>query len=63
MGKNAKICIVNKLSGLTMPISQNVMEHGAHVLKIHETELQGVSNTELEDILAMAHTPSGNVVI
>ena len=34
--KNARVCIVDKLSGFSMPIFEVVEEHDAHVLKSHE---------------------------
>ena len=62
--KSARVCIVDKLSGFSMPIYKVVMEHGAQVFKIHEKgELPAVSNSELEELLATARVPGGNVVI
>ena len=50
--------MVEKLAGFTMPMFKTVMEHGAHVFKIHEkTAILGVSNVELEGLLAKAHAP------
>ena len=62
--KNARVRIVDKLSGFTMLSFKIVMEHGAHVFKIHEkAQLSGVSKAELEELVATARAPGGNVVI
>ena len=58
--KNARVCIVDKLPGFSMPIFKVVIEQSAHVFKIHENaELFGVSNADLEELLATARAPTG----
>ena len=62
--RNATVCIVDKLSGFSMPMFKVVMKRGAHAFKVHEKEeLPGVSNAELEELLATARAPGGNVVV
>ena len=62
--KNARVCIVDKLSGFSMPIFKMVTERGTLVFKVHEKdELTGVTTVELEELLATARAPGGDVVI
>ena len=62
--ENARVCNVDKLSGFSMTIFQVVIEHGAHVFKIHEeAELRGVSHSDLKEVLATARAPSEKVTV
>ena len=57
--KNVRVCSVDKLSGFSMQIFKVVMEYGVHVFIIHEkAELPGVSNAEIEELLATVRAPS-----
>ena len=56
---NVRVCVVDKLSGFSMPIFKVVAKHGGHTFKTHEkAELSGVTNADLEELLATARAPS-----
>ena len=62
--KSARVCIVHKLSGFSMPIFEVVAEHVGHRFKMKEkAEHAGVTNAGLGKLLATARAPSSHIIV
>ena len=61
--KNARVCISDRNSGLSVPPFEMVMDHGLRVFEVQEkADLSGVSNEELQQLVEMGSAAKQSTV-